>query len=127
MSNAPLLSCGLLYLALGCAGASPPRAEAPTESAKKRPPALETATLEEGPQRTFDPADMQQFDGRRTEGPDERFATDRQVAVLRQAITLYRQFLVRAGDEPEYAEAARRSRERIEDAEQTIAFLLAAQ
>jgi len=58
-----------------------------------------------------------------TQGRDERFSTDRQIAALEHAILLYRQFLERAGDDPQYAEAAKRSRERIEDARATLTFL----
>jgi hypothetical protein len=54
---------------------------------------------------------------------DPRFSTERQVAALERAIALYRQFLDRAGDDPRYAEAVRRSRERIEDARHTLIFL----
>ena len=58
-----------------------------------------------------------------TEGRDERFATDRQIAALSRAILLYEQFIDRAGDDPRYAEAVRRSRDRIVDAKATLAFL----
>jgi hypothetical protein len=58
-----------------------------------------------------------------TQGRDERFSTDRQIAALEHAILLYREFLGRAGDDPRYADAAKRSRERIEDAKQTLDFL----
>ena len=58
-----------------------------------------------------------------TQGRDERFSNDRQIAALEQAIGLYQQFLERAGDDPHYAEAAKRSRERIDDARATIDFL----
>jgi hypothetical protein len=57
---------------------------------------------------------------------DERFAVDRQVAELRKAIALYQQFIDRAAGDPRYLEAVRRSQGRIDDAEQTIAFLLEA-
>ena len=53
-----------------------------------------------------------------------QFSADRQVAVLRQAISLYGQFLDRAEGRPELEPAVRKSRERIEDAQATIDFLL---
>jgi hypothetical protein len=56
---------------------------------------------------------------------DERFSAGHQVAVLRRAITLYQQFIDRAGGDPAFAEAVKRSRDRMKDAEETIAFLLA--
>lgn len=55
----------------------------------------------------------------------DELAIDGQVAALRQAIVLYRQFIERAEHDSQYAEAVRRSRERIEDAQATIEFLLA--
>lgn len=54
---------------------------------------------------------------------DERFSVDRQVSELERAIGLYRQFLERAGEDPRFADAVKRSRDRIADAEETIAFL----
>lgn len=53
-----------------------------------------------------------------------QFSIDRQVAVLRQAVYLYGQFLERAEGRPELEPAVRKSRERIEDAQATIDFLL---
>ena len=58
-----------------------------------------------------------------TVGRDERFSTDRQIAALSRAILLYEQFIDRAGDDPRYAEAVKRSRERIADAKATLGFL----
>lgn len=48
----------------------------------------------------------------------------RQVAELRRAVLLYQQFIERAEDEPTMAAAVRKSRERIDDACDTIVFLL---
>jgi hypothetical protein len=53
-----------------------------------------------------------------------QFDVERQVAVLRQAVLLYEQFLERAEGRPELEPAVRKSRERIADANQTIEFLL---
>jgi hypothetical protein len=55
---------------------------------------------------------------------DDHFAVARQVAALERAVELYQAFIVRAGDDPQYAEAVRRSEGRIEDARLTICFLL---
>ena len=49
---------------------------------------------------------------------------DHQVRTLEEAIALYEQFIQRAAGQPEMKEAVRRSRERIEDARETIRFLL---
>ena len=54
-----------------------------------------------------------------------QFDTERQIAVLRQAVLLYSQFLERAAGHPELEPAIRKSRERIVDANDTIEFLLA--
>ena len=56
-------------------------------------------------------------------GPDARFEVTRQVAALERAIELYEMFIERAGDDPRFEEAVRRSRGRIEDAKLTICFL----
>lgn len=57
----------------------------------------------------------------------DELAIDSQVAELRQAIALYQQFIERAEHDSQYAEAVQRSRERIEDAQAAIDFLLAGQ
>jgi hypothetical protein len=76
------------------------------------------------PKRTVARADEIYRDQLAVQGRDERFSTDRQVAELRRAIALYQQFIERAGTDPAFSEAVKRSRDRIEDAEATIAFLL---
>ena len=53
-----------------------------------------------------------------------QFEVDRQVAELQRAVLLYRQFIERADGQPEMQAAVKKSRERIEDACQTITFLL---
>ena len=55
---------------------------------------------------------------------DDRFAVARQVAALERSIELYQMFIERAGEDPQYTEAVRRSEGRIEDARLTICFLL---
>jgi hypothetical protein len=55
---------------------------------------------------------------------DDRFEVARQLAALERSIELYRMFIERAGDDPRYDEAVRRSRARIDDATVTICFLL---
>ena len=52
-----------------------------------------------------------------------QFDRDRQVAVLREAMLLYTQFLERAEGQPELLPAVRKSRERIADVKATIEFL----
>jgi len=55
--------------------------------------------------------------------PDARFEVTRQVTALERAIELYEMFIERAGDDPRFEEAVRRSHGRIEDAKLTICFL----
>lgn len=57
-------------------------------------------------------------------GFDDRFAVTRQVTALERSIELYQMFIERAGDDPNFEEAVRRSRGRIDDARITICFLL---
>lgn len=52
-----------------------------------------------------------------------QFDVERQVAVLKEAVLLYQQFLERADGRPELEPAVRKSRERIADAKATIEFL----
>jgi hypothetical protein len=52
---------------------------------------------------------------------------DHQVRTLREAIALYEQFIERAAGQLEMKEAVQRSRERSEDAQETIRFLLQGQ
>ncbi len=53
--------------------------------------------------------------------PDDRDLET--IAALRYAQTQYRQFLQRAGSDPDYQEAVLRARERVADLEATIGFL----
>jgi hypothetical protein len=53
-----------------------------------------------------------------------QFEVDRQVVELQRAVLLYRQFIERAAGQPDLQAAVKKSRERIEDACQTISFLL---
>ena len=53
----------------------------------------------------------------------ERFELDRQLTELRRAKLLYQEFLDHAEGHPELEAAARKSRERIKDVQDTIDFL----
>jgi hypothetical protein len=59
-----------------------------------------------------------------TNATNDRAAVEYQIAMLRKEIALYRQFIERAGEDPHYREPVQKSRERIEDAENTIALNL---
>jgi len=121
----------LPLLSVACAGAPPAVARAPSQAAAPAPPAATPAsapaTAERAeavpPEKAIASADAVYRDQLAIPGRDARFSVDRQIVALERAIDLYKQFLERAGDEPRYAEAAQRSRDRIADAEQTIAFL----
>lgn len=108
-------------LVLGCAGAPLPEPRAPdvTPKAAGRVAKPHAAPAE----RDMAEADGIDRDQPAVSGQDERFSSDRQIAALKRAIALYQQFLERAGDDPHFAEAVERSRDRIVDAQQTIEFL----
>jgi hypothetical protein len=48
---------------------------------------------------------------------------ERTIRELENSAALFRQFLQKAGDDPRYAEAVERSRERLEDIRVTIEFM----
>jgi hypothetical protein len=121
----------LLVWLLGCSGGTPgaqapgvvPRAEAaPGSFTKTASESARVAPLD--PEQALGSAEALHRDQLSVGGRDERFAVDRQVAELRKAIVLYRQFIDRAEGDPRYVEAVRRSQGRIDDAERTIEFLL---
>jgi hypothetical protein len=124
--------CVLVCLMPACAGRS---AEAPPLSPAKPPDpaarALSPAASADDEPASADPAvamtqaDAIYRDQLAVQGRDERFSTDRQVMELRRAIALYQQFIARADGDPRFVEAVKRSHARIQDAEETIAFLLA--
>jgi hypothetical protein len=114
-----------------CGGASP----APPARSAALSPAPEAATHEattarsaaspEEQKESLLLADRLAREALAAPGRDARFAVDRQVGTLREAIALYRQFIDRAGGNPQFADEVRRSRERIDEANATITFLLA--
>ena len=113
-----------------CSSAPPEPARAPasTHTAGAPAPAATTAHANDDlpappPAAAMAEADALYRDQLATQGRDERFSTDRQIAALNQAILLYQQFIDRAGDDPRYAEAVKRSRDRIADAQATLGFL----
>jgi hypothetical protein len=86
-------------------------------------PTDESARTARGPSRAAERGERP-TDGFALPELDDRFAVTRQVAALERAIELYQAFIVRAGDDPQYAEAVRRSQNRMEDARLTVCFLL---
>ena len=116
-------------LAPACAGTAPPPAQAPP-AASCGPHAPVASNEQPRPAGGAAPdanslaeADAIERDALAVPGRDDRFSVDRQVSELERAIALYRQFLERAGEDPRFVDAVKRSRDRISDAEQTIAFL----
>ena len=114
-------------LVLACATQAPPAETA--RSARAAAAATHSEPTETAESAGADPGRTQALaDGLYRDaaaGRDERFATGRQVGELRRAIALYQQFIERADGDPQFSEAVKRSRDRIQDAEDTIAFLLA--
>ena len=111
-----------------CSSARPESARAPASTHAAGAPATSTAEANgelpaPPPAAAMAQADALYRDQLATQGRDERFSTDRQIAALNQAILLYQQFIDRAGDDPRYAEAVKRSRDRIADAQATLGFL----
>lgn len=114
----------LVFLAaVGCAA---PAATASNRPAKSPPAAVEPAGVEEPagrPAETLSEADRL-YDSQLGASRAGQFEVDRQVTELRRAVLLYKQFIERAETQPELAAAVRKSRERIDDACNTIVFLL---
>ncbi|HEX2876655.1 MAG TPA: hypothetical protein VHP33_35635 [Polyangiaceae bacterium] len=123
--NAKLPMLLVFLAAAGCAStgpaakqaraARPVAAKAPASSPEAEAPALPPAEALAEADRAYE-SQMGASRG--------QFGVDRQVLVLRQAVYLYGQFLERAEGRPELEPAVRKSRERIEDAQATIDFLL---
>lgn len=122
----PVRAVALCLVVAGCAGGAGqpvPAKQAPvTAGLEARPAPLPADDVASTPAETLASADLayeSQLGASRGQ-----FDVDRQVAVLRQAVLLYSQFLERAADQPELQAAVRKSRERMADAEATIIFLL---
>jgi hypothetical protein len=108
--------------AAGCAaGPAPPPRPAASVSALPSAPAGEEARPR-APAETLAAAD-QAYDSQLGALRGGHYDTERQIGVLKQAVLLYGQFLERAEGRPELEPAVRKSRERIADAQETIAFL----
>jgi hypothetical protein len=102
------LSTLVAVTAIACAGRSPePAASAPSPVAA---PARTTVAT---------PAPV----AAEVAAPAAVADEDRQIAVLREARASFAEFIDRAGNDPEFAEAVQRSRDRIEDIDATIVFL----
>lgn len=115
----------LVFLAAaGCASApTPAPPQAPRVAVAPAPNPTE-------PDKPAEPAEMlaqadRAYDSQLGIARGGHFDTERQIAVLREAVLLYGQFLERAAGRPELEPAVRKSRERIADANQTIEFLSA--
>lgn len=107
----------LAFLAAACAGQKAPPAVVAAESPREVAPAEPTKT----PAETLAQADLL-YQSQLGASRGGRFELDRQLAELRQAKLLYQQFLDRAEGHPEMEAAARKSRERIKDVQDTIDF-----
>jgi hypothetical protein len=118
------LTMPLVFLsALGCAT---PATTVSNRPAKSAPAAAEPVAVEQPPAplgETLGEADRL-YDSQLGASRAGQFEVDRQVTELRRAVLLYKQFIERAEQQPELAAAVRKSRERIDDACNTIVFLL---
>src|SRR5687768_16901940 len=122
------LTMPLAFLALwGCAHAAAPRASASAAPTGKGTTVSNSATTADAapapPADTLGEADRL-YGSQLGASRAGQFEVDRQVAELQRAVLLYRQFIERADGQPEMQAAVKKSRERIEDACQTISFLL---
>jgi|GEM_PF-5970144 len=106
--------------ALGCGAQAPPAREA-NRAAPAPEPAPVAAPAAADPVKTLAEADRA-YDSQLSASRGQ-FDVERQIAVLKEAVLLYGQFLERADGRPELLPAVRKSRERIADAQATIVFL----
>jgi hypothetical protein len=119
----------MLVTACGATSMDPPRAPVTTSrnEARATAPTAETPN----PPRAAPPIsttalrdpETRANEQRTADEREERFSADRQIAELERAVVLYREFIERAGDDPIYAEAVKRSRERIRDISDAVPFL----
>ena len=124
-----VLAFGFVVNACGSASADPPRTPVATRASDAHATAAAarapSSRATGAPLSTASMGDTEAIarEQRATEQRDERFSVQRQVAALERSVLLYREFIERAGDDPRYAEAVKRSRERIRDATDTLLFL----
>lgn len=131
MRSVTAIAFALVSSSFACSSARPAPARAPVSTnavptpapATSAPAATGAGLPAPPPAAAMADADALYRDQLATRGRDERFSTDRQIAALSQAILLYEQFIDRAGDDPRYVQAVKRSRERIADAKATLEFL----
>lgn len=120
---------GVCSIAASCHGSSIPEPSAPRSAASVAE--ARGAIPEKGDPNALPPSVKSSAAGHSVRanelsapGLDDGFAVTRQVTALERSIELYQMFIERAGDDPQYEEAVRRSRTRIDDAKITICFLL---
>ena len=116
----------MLLVFLAAAGCAAPATTAGSRPARSAPAAAEPVAVAEPEAplgETLTEADRL-YDSQLGASRAGQFEVDRQVAELRRSVLLYKQFIERAEQQPEMAAAVRKSRERIDDACNTIVFLL---
>lgn len=121
------LTMPLAFLALiGCGHQpAPAAASRPTTAAQSQPAASAVAETQEPappPAAQLAEADLL-YTSQLGASRAGQFETDHQVAALKRAVLLYKQFIERAEGQPEMEAAVRRSRERIRDLCDTALFL----
>lgn len=120
MMNAKSRMILTVLLAVGCAAAPAPG----RPMAAPQPQSLKAVTEAPAPTPNDTLAEAEQAYTQQlgaTRGG--RFDTERQIMMLKEAVSLYTQFIERAVGHPEMDAAVRKSRERIADARDTLVFL----
>jgi len=108
--------------ALGCSAGTPPSRQANAVAPPPGPPTPSGAPAAAANSADILAAADRAYDSQLSASRG-KFEIERQVAVLKEAVLLYGQFLERADGHPELLPAVRKSRERIADARDTIIFL----
>ena len=119
LAKSPMLL--VFVTALGCGAQAPPPRQANLAVPQAEPEVGVAPSVATDPAQTLAEADRA-YDSQLSASRGQ-FDVERQVAVLKEAVLLYGQFLERADGRPELLPAVRRSRERIADAKATIVFL----
>ena len=119
LAKSPMLL--VFVTALGCGAQAAPSRQPNLAAPHEAPDVSVAPSVSQDPAQTLAEADRA-YDSQLSASRGQ-FDVERQVAVLKEAVLLYGQFLERADGRPELLPAVRRSRVRIADAKATIVFL----
>jgi hypothetical protein len=118
MRRIPVFSCLLLLVA--CANGRTPAAPVQPQRTAQASHAKASPKTRANP--PAPPASKPELDPVREQMAREQQQEEQDDAALREAQRLFQQFIARAGDDPQYAEAVQRSRERIADIDEILRF-----